>query len=124
MNSGQLVCTPYCDLENDTAPNACAVLCPNNEVEIWDDETMAPIGAFCIPGTGGTCDPLAQDCGPNQGCFGFEMPVCEGIGDVPSGGECAAIFGNTCQKGSTCMSVITKIDGQIIKINEGRNFAG
>jgi hypothetical protein len=98
-------CTPYCDPANPNAPKACAKLCPGNEVEIYAGETFTRVGAYCIPGTGGACNPLAPNCSSGQGCYGLEATACEPAGTTPARAACNGMFEETCVPGTTCVGL-------------------
>lgn len=104
-NRALSICTPYCDPEDPTAPKACAKLCPGNEVVIYDSVAIAPIGAYCLPGTGGACNPLAPSCSPTQGCYGIDTTACELAGTTPARAECVGLFEETCVPGTTCAGI-------------------
>ena len=100
----QKVCAPYCDSMNASAPNACAKLCPTNFSPIYNTETLAELGAFCLGGAGGACDPLLQNCAAGQICTGVDAVGCDvpGTGKV---GETCLPFGSVCEKGSVCVGI-------------------
>jgi hypothetical protein len=102
--SGGYACSKYCDLADGAGERSCSALCPNGIVEVWRDEPLEVAGAYCMPGSGGVCDPLAPACDAGQGCFGYDPPACEMPGDGPVGAECD--FLNTlCVAGTTCIGV-------------------
>lgn len=98
------VCSPYCDHVNASAPNACATLCPASFSPVYHTETLEELGAFCFGGSGGSCNPLTQDCEPGKACTGVELVSCEIPGDTKLGEVCLP-FGATCEKGSVCVGV-------------------
>ncbi len=95
------VCTPYCNL-NDAAEKACSTLCPTGTVSLVDPESLEEGPAFCLPGYGPACDPLASDCPDGQACYGAFEPSCSVAGDVPVGSPCT-VGGEACEPGATCL---------------------
>lgn len=98
------MCSPYCDHVNADASNACAKLCPNGFSPIYNTETLAELGAFCFGGSGGTCDPLKQDCGAGKACTGVDVASCEIAGNIKLGQVCPPL-GGACEVGGVCVGV-------------------
>jgi hypothetical protein len=103
IGSGDL-CAPYCDLEDVASPKACEALCPGSYVTVVDDETFAEVGAYCLSGAGGACDPLAPDCEPGQGCYGVQATSCQLAGQTAQGEACIEL-GTDCVPGTTCVGL-------------------
>ncbi|HKO48635.1 MAG TPA: hypothetical protein VJV79_12975 [Polyangiaceae bacterium] len=98
------VCAPYCDPLNANAPNACAKLCPVSNNPITDFETLKELGAFCLGGAGGACNPLLQDCATGRACTGVEATGCE-VPGIAKLGEVCLPFDAPCEKGSVCVGI-------------------
>jgi uncharacterized protein YkwD len=99
-------CTRYCDAEDPSSPIACDSLCPGQWAIVSDGATGIPQAlATCSPGSGGTCDPLAQDCDEGRGCYGREAVTCSFAGEVPRGHECTGL-GVECEPGTDCIGVM------------------
>jgi hypothetical protein len=95
------------DVDQDTSTGECVPLCvtdENSPVCEYADHTCSISGsgfAICLP----SCDPLAQDCDPNQGCWplGDEGFVCtvDASGDMGALGD-GCEFINNCDPGLYC----------------------
>jgi uncharacterized protein YkwD len=83
---------------------ACAALCPGQYVLLTrEDGTSRPLGA-CMPGSGGKCNPLAQDCADDHGCYGREAVTCAFAGTLERGQACAGT-GIECEPGTDCIGI-------------------
>lgn len=99
----EAVCTPYCDAKDATAPDACATLCPGGFSTISNADGSQELGAVCYPGSGGSCDPLAQDCEEGRACTGVEAPSCRVPGAIGLDAPCT--YATDCVKGLVCVKV-------------------
>ncbi len=96
------------DVDSETNTGVCRAFCSGSEVDPacqpdhWCTLTAEGVLTICLP----TCDPLGQDCPPEQGCYG--------IGDTftcaPDASGKAGEFGdpcefiNACSPGLSCLS--------------------
>jgi len=96
-------CAAYCDANDAHSPAACAKLCAGSAVRMLDPKTSNVVGAYCDPGSGSTCNPLAQNCGSGQACYDWEPARCLDAGKLGEGEKCT--FANDCAKGLACTGV-------------------
>ena len=94
-------CADYCNANDTSAPDYCGTACPGSYIYIDDHQTGAIVGGFCEPGTGGACDPLAQDCPTGQGCYSWQPSRCLAGGELTKGAACE--FSNECAPGLACI---------------------
>jgi hypothetical protein len=94
---GEGVCRPFCT-GSIQMPECPEMMSCTYSSEVFLDTVIN----ICLP----TCNPLAQDCGGNDGCYwiGSDFVCLAQAGDTPIGEPCTAI--NECGKGSICTSPV------------------
>jgi hypothetical protein len=95
------------NVDPETNTGECVALCIGNEnapycphVDAGCSISSSGLG-LCLP----TCDPLAQDCNPGEGCYGIlDMLVCvpDVSGDLGAVGDPCEYF-NVCDPGLACV---------------------
>ena len=98
----QPLCTRVCDLNSSTSANSCNTLCPNAYSTMRDPSSQQIIGGTCVPGAGGSCDALKQDCSAGKACYGSTSPICEPAGSTAIGMSCQMLA--DCVPGATCVA--------------------
>lgn len=94
-------CADYCDARDTTSPNFCGKACTGSYIYIEDHQSGEIAGGFCEPGTGASCDPIAQDCAMGQGCYSWQPSRCLAGGELTQGALCK--FSNDCTPGLACI---------------------
>jgi hypothetical protein len=97
------LCAPYCDPFDAGSAQACATLCPDAFVDLADEDGV-DVGAFCLAGAGGACEPLDPQCDPGSACYGTDAPTCGAAGSTAEGETCIPPI-TQCVAGTTCVSV-------------------
>lgn len=97
------LCAPYCDPLDAGSAQACATLCPGAFVELTDEDAV-DVGAMCLAGAGGPCDPLDPQCAAGSACYGTDTTGCRPEGSSAAGQACSGL-GNECAAGTTCVGI-------------------
>jgi hypothetical protein len=102
-STSNYLCAPFCDPNNSASANACATLCPTGAYEIYAPDGTTIVDAYCSGGSGGTCDPVAQDCADGKACMGTKVTACQIPGALAKGQTCT--YTTDCAKGTTCVRI-------------------
>jgi hypothetical protein len=94
-------CAPYCDQEDLDGERGCATLCLGSYIQVADSLTRTVAGAYCDPGEGSSCDPLAPTCPTGQACYSWEPARCLTAGSLAQGEVCA--YSSDCAPGLGCI---------------------
>jgi hypothetical protein len=97
----EFLCAAYCDEVNLDAERGCHTICPGSYVWVSDSLTETRVGAYCEPGVGSSCDPLAPACPMDQACYSWEPPRCLAAGAIAEGAVCT--YTNDCAPGLGCI---------------------
>lgn len=97
----QPLCTGTCNLSSSTGAKSCNTLCPGAYFKTVDSSGQV-IGGTCVPGAGGSCNALTQDCSNGKACYGTTSPICQPAGSTAIGSGCR-IHGD-CVPGATCVA--------------------
>ena len=94
-------CADYCNASDTNAADFCGKACPGSYIFLEDQQSGAVVGGFCEPGTGDSCDPLAQACPDGQACYSWQPSRCLAAGELAQGAVCQ--FANDCAPGLACI---------------------
>lgn len=97
----QPLCTSTCDLSSSTGAKSCNTLCPGAYFKTVDSSGQV-IGGTCVPGAGGSCNALTQDCSSGKACYGTTSPICQPAGSTALGKSCQ--LQADCVPGATCVA--------------------